>query len=281
MALIKNLTAWLACVLAAVIILFAVRIDGFFIKTRGYDTGQNDIFYKMFGEFRNTIAAMLYLKADTYYHGGTVHEHDEESENGHGLCVERARDNKEPAEHEHSVPGGPVPGDLFSRIYCAITQRPVIHLKDLKSAEIMPWFELATLADPHYIPAYAVGGYWLGMRLHKPKRALIFLKKGLKYNQDSWQIYEQIADIYFLVYKDYSKSIAYLRRAYLLMNTAGAEVLEKKRVLIFLAASFERTGEYAQSLYYYEKLNAISGHDEMVEKKIMQLKQKSAEGVIN
>ena len=264
MALRKYLSAVLISFTVGIILLMAVSIQSFLLENDPFFSEHSDVFYKMFGQFRTSIAAMLYLKADRYFHGGTQHAHAHEPHS----CLKEPEEDKKETDHHHTFLPREYSGDIFFRINRAITYKPVYHLNTVESAEIMPWFELASLADPHYIQAYTVGGYWLGMRLGKVDKALKFLKKGLKYNPNAWEIYAQIGDIYFIANHDYSKAIAYFRQAYLFMTSARPTDIEKRHVLILLAASFERIEGYGHSLQYYKMVQKIYPQDKDIKKKI-------------
>ncbi len=280
MALRKYLSAVLISFAVGIVLLMAVSIQSFLLENDPFFSEHSDIFYKMFGQFRTSIAAMLYLKADRYFHGGTQHEHAHEL---HSCLMEPDADKKEQEhhhtsshkeqEHHHTSSHQEHTADIFFRINRAIRYKPVHHLNNVESAEIMPWFELASLADPHYIQAYTVGGFWLGLRLGKVDKALKFLKKGLKYNPNAWEIYAQIGDIYFIANHDYPKAIAYFRQAYLFMNSVRVTDIEKAHVLIFLAVSFERTGDYAHSLQYYKIVRKIHPKDKKIKKTIERLEE--------
>ena len=101
MALVKHVIPAFICGLCILIILISIQIDIFYFKeTKLLAYEQSDIAFKIFGQLRYDIAAMLYLKADSYYHGGTKHSHghehtvyDEMQEEGHHKSE----------EHEHAT----------------------------------------------------------------------------------------------------------------------------------------------------------------------------------
>lgn len=271
MALIKNFVSFVLVAFIMLLVLLAVNIDSFFYyENVSLNVHAGDIFFKIFGQLRHDIAAMLYLKADQYYHGGTAHALGHE----HTLQGEMQEEHKEHGhdENEHATVIKPQ-ADLLWQINHEIADHPVIHLQGKGAEEVTPWFKMATLIDPNFVPAYVVGGFWIGEYLHKPDQALDFLKKGLFHNPESWQLYEQVGDIYFTVKKDYLKAIAYFKRAYLLMNMDLVTDSQKQKVLLFLAASLEVVKDYKQSLYYYEKIQLISPEDSLILKKILKLKQ--------
>ncbi len=275
MALTKFFSVILIGVVLLLVLLTAISINGFLLETSSGFAEQSDIFYKMFGQLRGSIAAMLYLKADRYFHGGTYHEHGSHVCLGKDTHMEGTPEHHDDSPHHHDdFPHHENEGcGIFGKISRAIKYRPVHHLNDVESAEIMPWFELASIADPHYIQAYIVGGYWLGMRLGKPERALRFLKKGLKYNPSSWQIYAQMGDVYFFVKRDYQRAIAYFRQAYFFMRGTEVAGIEKKHVLVLLAASFEKLKDYGHSLQYYKLVQKTNVRDGVIRKKIETLEK--------
>ena len=53
--------------------------------------------------------------------------------------------------------------------------------------EILPWFRVMTLSDPHHVPGYATGSWWLRQR--DPGKALEFADEGIANNPDAYAIY--------------------------------------------------------------------------------------------
>ncbi len=53
--------------------------------------------------------------------------------------------------------------------------------------ELLPWFKLMTLSDPHYVRAYAIGGWWLKRK--NEEAAFEFVNEGIEHNPDAFQIY--------------------------------------------------------------------------------------------
>lgn len=269
MALKKYFSIVFASIAGALLILSAISIDTFFMEDNRCFAGTNDIFYKMFGQFRSSIAAILYIKADKHFHGGTSHAKGHEGHSCLGAKMKSCR--QENSNEKHSVLKDNK--DIFSILNRAIFYKPVQHLNVIESAEIMPWFELAVLADPYYIRAYTVGGFWLGMRLGKQDKALRFLRKGLRYNPRAWEIYAQIGDTYFIMDKDYVKAIAYFRQAYLFMKSSDTTNIEQRHILTLLAASFERLKKYGKSVYYYKKILDLYPHDKSLQARINKLER--------
>ena len=53
--------------------------------------------------------------------------------------------------------------------------------------ELLPWFKVMTLSDPHYTRAYSVGGWWLKRKNFDA--ALSFVEEGIANNPDAFQIH--------------------------------------------------------------------------------------------
>ncbi len=276
MALGKFHSSLIVIIVVLILVCSSAHLDVFFMANNNSLICQNDIFYKMFGQLRSSIAAILYLKADRYFHGGTSHP----KHNAGHSCLEGEVPHEHVSKQNNEI-WQPVNDDqdIFSRLNKAISYKPVQHLNNAKSAEIMPWFELAVLADPYYIKAYIVGGYWLGIRLGKSDKAIRFLKNGLRYNPKAWEIYSQIGDIYFIMNNDYVKSIAYFRQAYLFLPREVNNI-EKRHVLTLLAASFERIKDYEQSIHYYKKILELYPRDNKLKRRIQGVKKLAGDAQI-
>ena len=264
---------WLyVSILSAVVLIMvtAIPIDSFFFRDNiSRSIQQSDVLFKMFGQLRHDIAAIFYVKADEYYHGGTRHPSGETHHLEDDIHAEgRDEEHNHPAAVEKNKYR-----DVFEQVEEEITAHPIIHLQGSASAEIIPWFYLATVFDPQYVQAYTVGGFWLGMQLEKPDAAVAFLREGLRNNPDAWEIYAQLGEMYFTAKQDNEKSAAYLKRAYALIQTSGADDFRKKEILVFLAAAMERLGQLRESLHYYEQLSCLTS-DNAVIGKIKALKQK-------
>ena len=52
--------------------------------------------------------------------------------------------------------------------------------------EVLPWFRVMTISDPHYLPGYTTGAWWLNSR--ERDEALAFIEEGIRNNPDSFQV---------------------------------------------------------------------------------------------
>ncbi len=264
---IKNFLLFAALIL--VLFLSSLKLEGFFSGQSAREGNvESDILYRIFGQLRYDLAAMLYLEADEYFHGGDKppagHEHTIADE----LPMLPGHKSAKQDSAEKNVVPHQEPKDIISRLNARIHTRPVRHLPPAKQAEVLPWFYLATLMDPHYVNAYVIGGYWLSDHVNRPDQALKFMTKGIRYNPDAWQIYQQMGYVYFEIKKDYRKTESYLNRAYELMIKQNAGILAQRQVLVFLSAAAERSNDLPRALVYYRRLEKIWPNDKELQEKI-------------
>ena len=263
-------------VLTIVFFMCALNLDSYFYAQNLKDSpAGNDILYRIFGQLRYDLAAMMYLKADEYFHGGTEHPEGEKHEIADEL---NSLPGHKHAEHEHENSGrtkaGNGPRDLIAGFDRMIHYHPVMHLSQDQQAEVIPWFYLSAKMDPHYVNAYVLGGFWLSDRLGKPDEALKFLKKGMIYNPDAWQIYRQAGEVYFEFKKNYQKADLYLKNAYRLMLEQNADTMEKRQVLVFLSSAAEKRNDLTDALGYYRQLRKIWPGDSTITEKINDIEKR-------
>jgi hypothetical protein len=51
--------------------------------------------------------------------------------------------------------------------------------------ELLPWFRVMTLSDPHYVAGYTTGAWWLSAQ--QPEEALAFIEEGVRNNPGSFE----------------------------------------------------------------------------------------------
>jgi len=211
------------------------------------------VLYKIFGQLRKDLGLFCYLKADQYLHRGSHHvDHDED-------CSFSVTKNDTDKPHKHVHTDAHLKDfDLFFKIYQAIHFRHLVHLKTSKNAELMPWFDITTRFNPHFVKVYLDGGFWLSSKMNQPDKALTFLRRGLKHNPRSWQIVHQMGEIYFTQKKDYARSYSYFKHANALISTQPHTILDKKRILIFLSSSAKKINKHQDNLRYEKELSGLS-----------------------
>jgi len=69
--------------------------------------------------------------------------------------------------------------------------------KHTDGTELLPWYRLMTLSDPHNIRAYMIGAWWLKRFRKKPqlKEAEKFLEEGIRNNPKAFQLYLMLGHV--------------------------------------------------------------------------------------
>ncbi len=174
------------------------------------------------GEFRTNLSDMLFIKTERYLHGGvaymphidadqlassgeikhSLHSREEQTSAtvaGAGLMDSTTTGTSEQHEDEHEHVETLIrPPDKDFRGVLGELERKVKPWRDpshphehIGSKELLPWYRLATLADPKNVRAYMIGAWWLKI-LHEDKaleEAVKFLDEGIRHNPRSFQLY--------------------------------------------------------------------------------------------
>jgi tetratricopeptide repeat protein len=76
--------------------------------------------------------------------------------------------------------------------------------------ELAPLLEITTTLDPHLLPAYQFGASFLAPTppngAGQPDRAIQLMEYGIAHNPDNWQLYYNLAFVYYTELKDYKKA---------------------------------------------------------------------------
>jgi len=76
--------------------------------------------------------------------------------------------------------------------------------------ELAPLLEITTALDPHLLPAYQFGASFLAPPppngAGQPDRAIQLMEYGIAHNPDNWQLYYNLAFVYYTELKDYKKA---------------------------------------------------------------------------
>ena len=148
----------------------------------------------MFGEMRTTMSDMLFLKTERYLHGGVAYE-------PHLTVDEMEEAGKEEGPVHHGVSTlirdqesdfRGIVGELQRQVHP--WEDPSLGHTHTEGTELLPWYRVMTLADPHNIRGYTVGGHWLKDR--DPQEAIRFLEEGIEKNPEAFQIYSKLASVY-------------------------------------------------------------------------------------
>ncbi len=155
----------------------------------------------MLGEFRTSMSDIMFIKTERYLHAGIGYlpHHDETV-----LSVAELADAVEDpqrelgmrdTEKEHAGHPALIPAREHDfRGFVGILHRQVKPWRDpskphihTDGRELLPWFRVMTMSDPHYVRGYLAGGFWL--QIEDPDAALAFINEGLRHNPGAFQLY--------------------------------------------------------------------------------------------
>jgi len=151
-------------------------------RTDGDMAARNqNAFAMILGEVRATAADLMFVKTDRYLHSGVAYVPH--------LKLDSVNEDKHLAgcEHGHTDTLIRTTEEDFRGFLGAIERQvkpyrdpslPHVHGAE---EEILPWFRLMTLSNPHYIRGYRVGGLTLA-RQGKWQEALDFMREGIRKN---------------------------------------------------------------------------------------------------
>ncbi len=154
----------------------------------------------MLGEFRTSISDILFIKTERYLHSGVGYVPHLEEE-----LAELSREGREGEELEHDEHADVetiilTPEKDFRGIVGELHRR-VKPWKDPGEAhehsggeEMLPWYRMMTLADPHSVRGYTLGAWWL--KYKNIDEAIRFAREGVKNNPEAFQIYSSLAQMY-------------------------------------------------------------------------------------
>ena len=251
------------------------------ISLRSYLLGgekEPDIIQSIFGGMRELVGDWADMKAEEYYHHGLSFLKAAAYHEGHSVIAQDALGGHR-EEHHHEEEEA-APNDLFSKIFSAVKVNSDSHLTPSEEKEVLPWFYVEVMFNPHDIRGYVLGGYWL-QRLGKYSESIAFLKDGEKNNPASAQILASIGWAYYE--RNISdKALLYLERARRLWlegkypnDVSGRSYMDSDRALTFelLGNIYEKMREYQKALQIYEELSNFAQYPNLV-KKIDYLKNK-------
>jgi tetratricopeptide (TPR) repeat protein len=235
----------------------AMGIDAFYFSASGTVLDDMPSVIRMLGESRNIASNLAFLQADLYYHRGIARP-----DKDHGECL-----------HAHAARGGVVHPEGYEGVQTnereAVLKDPLLwiseeleidehsHLGTDDLKEIVPWLYYACKIDPGNVSAYTLASYYLSERFGKTEEALDLLKKGLKYNPGSWQVYAEIGFILYEKRRDYVAASGFLERSFVLMKNAPHDKFDERKVLTPLAYSYLGTGRKKEALSVFIRIKEL------------------------
>lgn len=147
---------------------------------------------QLLGEFRTSMSDIMFMKTELYLHSGvafTPHLTESDAKgtadaldtSGVGTIIPTA---------EQDFRG--IVGHMERAIQpWQDPNQPHVHSG---GNELLPWYRLMTLSDPHYVRGYMLGGYWL--KRDNYAEALKFLDEGIANNPNAFQLHYTKGQIY-------------------------------------------------------------------------------------
>jgi tetratricopeptide (TPR) repeat protein len=247
------------------------------------------------GESQGILAALLFIKADVYFHRGfypSIFERTAGSGTSH-MVSESHSSHEEHAhtgndEHGHSHEGEQhCPKDFENKPLDWIDSLsrsfyPSVHIHADQTPqgvkELLPWLKLSAAFDPHRVETYTVAAFWLRSYLGKVDEAEEFLRDGLRANPGNPEILFELGRIYRENRKDNVRARNILELA--LANWRARSRNEKEpdtfllqQILAHLAYIERDEKNYAKAIEYFTELKKYSPNPQGVEKQIEELRQ--------
>jgi len=214
----------------------AFRIQaGLLRSTPAHAAESGGFLFRTLGGAKEIIGDMMYLKADSYFHGGVTEENYDapcELKGGaamaggglHAGCEHEGHDHGHECEHHdhdhggecdhpdhhrdhhghdherghehHDHPPLPPARNWIHAVNRQIKVHRHAHLHGEDEAEIVPLLAMANRLNTHHIDAILTTAYWLSERLHKPEEAVRLLGKGIRDNPEEWRLDYRLGLIY-------------------------------------------------------------------------------------
>lgn len=145
---------------------------------------------------------------------------------------------------------------------------------------LLPLYRLIVAIQPRFTLVWSMGGWHMAYNLSEMARrssqdarrwideGILFLRKGLKYNQDKPDLYFDLGWTYFDKLKDYATAIPYLEKAVRKQRSVPA--------MKALAHAYEKAGRYPDALRIWKSLDAKG--DSAAKKVMARLRQELEKG---
>lgn len=119
-------------------------------------------------------------------------------------------------------------------------------------------FETITDLDPNFINAYRFGAFVISQDMGQPAGGAELLRKGIRNNYMSWELYFDLGFLYFVDVEDEAKAARYFNMA---SRFPGAPDVAKR----FSAFAYKRSGDYALSRKLWEEIYESTTNEAMRE----------------
>lgn len=277
------------------------------VSGSGQRSRSGNVFALALGEGRKILAYEFFVKADAYFHSGyypsffdqangfkSPHmaadadaiadendEHGEEFEGQPRDLIERIGRQFRPATHTHLDEGGSTAtGDEEGHEH-----EHGVELGDSGDVrEILPWLRLSASLDPSREETYTTTAYWLRSRMDRVDEAEKFLREGLRHNPQSYAILFELGRIADENRKDPDRARRLWELALRRWNETQAKEEQPDRfglghIVMGLGALAERESKVGEAIHYFTILKTVSPNPDGIQKRIDELKAKSAPAV--
>ncbi len=169
-------------------------------------------FATMLGEFRTALSDIMYIKTERYLHSGVAYEPHLEADtlNTVGTIKDIDTDHAKASSRNQQVVEPDSAGIAATLIptaqkdwrgFIGTLHRKVKPWRDpsephllTDGREMLPWFRVMTMTDPHYVRGYAVGAWWLKRR--NLDAAITFAQEGITNNPTAFEIYYTLGELF-------------------------------------------------------------------------------------
>ncbi len=200
-----------------------------------------DTLGRLLGSATEIVGDAMYLKADSYLHGGV------------DFGPEAHEEGAEGAEGERDRLAEKAPADWVQRVLSRVRAHDHRHLEGEDRKELLPFFAMATTLDPHNIDAVLAAAYWLDNEMGRTDEALDTLEKGARANPGSWEIQKEIARFLWTRRKDAAATRDHALSAIRLSENAEIPAYQRLDLYYYLGESSAVLGRKAQALEAYRR----------------------------
>ena len=242
--------------------------------------GQDSVLKVVLGDGRKLFANHFFTKADIYFHSGyypSVFDRQENAVDPHSMSGEMGHDDEEHEKHADFL-GRPKDWvEKFGRHFMVTTHT---HLEGGNEREILPWLKLSAELDPQQIDTYIVAAFWLRTRLNKLDEAEQFLREGLRYNPNSYEILFALGSMYKDNFHDNNRArnvweLALKRWEQVEGPKKNPDKLGCDEITVNLGRLEEEEGNIQKAIEYLERARELSPAPEVLQKQIDELRKKA------
>lgn len=183
-------------------------------------TSGRDLVIRAVGSASEAFGDAIFSHADVYFHGGVEERFEHDSS---PMAGEASLEEPEHRELHERAPRG----DWAAWINRRVRSYEHVHLGEVRQAELLPFFYLATRLNPRNLDASLTAAYWLDRRMNRPDQAARVLEEALEADPDAWPAALELGKLYLRRAADPALAERYLRRA---METEAGRAGEHDRV---------------------------------------------------